>query len=502
MSFVRSTTELLLLLVFRLARVAFLTQGLAIGVALVATSAIRPQDAPPWFESTIRSSVLVGVTLFVTGLLMVLARRVLLRRENDETSWTGAWPALFGLSLVALPALAYVGASELGPLWREIAELLEDAGFWQEIRKPSQFSGVVMIPIFVALFVPSLETTAAFFLIVVPPLLLVLLLARSRLLPAIFAMLIVCQAGLVVAGVLASDAFSRVAAEAIAAMTAADDLEVHQAAELLRGAEGILSKTAKALIAPLVGYIAWLPFLLRSLSKSTNTDVATTQSPTVAHSQPTRSFEPVIAHPQPNPSFEPVVTRPRPSVAASPTPKRAGNRRAGFALVALGSFMLAFGAIELLRPRAHYVRSDPAPGATLSASPATARVTFAGALDPSSSLSVTRMTNRSDGVADTTTVTRSGELASSDAERRTLTAALSGIPGGLYHVAWSAVPASGGVVGHGSFYFGVGMTVPDTVTNGGLLEERDSGARGRRHTFVGGVLLLVLGAIQSRRRRG
>jgi len=165
--------------------------------------------------------------------------------------------------------------------------------------------------------------------------------------------------------------------------------------------------------------------------------------------------------------------------------------------------MLTFGAMELLRPRARYVSSEPTPGATLSAAPSTARVAFTGALDPSSSLSVTRMTTRQDAGADTTAVTRSGQLASSDSERRTLTAALAGIPDGLYHVAWSAVPASGGGgVGHGSFYFGVGMNVPDNVTNGGLLAERDSGARGRRQTFVGGALLLVLGIVQSRRRRG
>jgi methionine-rich copper-binding protein CopC len=478
MAFVRSATERLLLLVFRLAQVAFLTQGVAVGAGLLATSALRSQDTPPWLESAIRSSMLVGGVLFVAGLLLVSAQRVPPSREEDDAGWTGARRALLGLSLVALSALAAIGASDLGPLWREITKLLEDTGFWREIGKPSQFSGVVMLPILVALFVPLLETTAACFLIVVPALLLILLLTRSRLLPAIFAMSVVCQAGLVLAGLLASDAFSQIATEAIAAMTTADDVEVHQAATLLREADDVLSKSAKAFVAPLVGFLVWLPLLLRPLlrsrSKGVDTEVASSQSPGAARPQP------------------------------PPLPlERAGTRRAGFALAMLGAFMLAFGAMELLRPRARYVSSEPAPGATLSAAPATARVAFTRALDPSSSLSVTRMATRQNAGAETTTVTRSGELASRDSERRTLTAALAGIPEGLYHVAWSAVPASGGgVVGHGSFYFGVGTNVPDTVTNGGLLAERDSGARGRRQTFVGGALLLVLGIVQSRRRRG
>jgi hypothetical protein len=165
--------------------------------------------------------------------------------------------------------------------------------------------------------------------------------------------------------------------------------------------------------------------------------------------------------------------------------------------------MLAFGAMETLRPRARYASSEPSPGASLSAAPPTARITFTRALDPSSSLTVTRMTTGHEARSDATTVTRSGELASSDPERRTLAAALAGIPDGLYHVAWSAAPASGaGIVGHGSFYFGVGTNVPGTVTNGGALAERDSGARGRRLTFVGGALLLVLGLVNSGRRNG
>lgn len=92
----------------------------------------------------------------------------------------------------------------------------------------------------------------------------VLLLTRSRLFVKIFAMLVVCQAGLVLAGVLAADAFSRLAAEAMAAMTADRDGEVQRVAEELRRAQSVLVSTATAFVTPMLGHLAWLPFLWSS----------------------------------------------------------------------------------------------------------------------------------------------------------------------------------------------------------------------------------------------
>ena len=67
---------------------------------------------------------------------------------------------------------------------------------------------------------------------------------------------------------------------------------------------------------------------------------------------------------------------------------------------------------------------------------------------------------------------------------------------GLYLVRWVAYPESGGVIRHGSFTFGVGVPVPpDRSGMTYSLTQRDSGARGRRHTMLGGVLLLASGAL-------
>jgi hypothetical protein len=80
-----------------------------------------------------------------------------------------------------------------------------------------------------------------------------------------------------------------------------------------------------------------------------------------------------------------------------------------------------------------------------------------------------------------------------------LKAELPATSGGLYRVDWRALPASGGVPGYGTFHFGVGMPVPESVAgNGPPLREREAGQRGRRNTVAGGALLITLGALLPR----
>jgi hypothetical protein len=193
-----------------------------------------------------------------------MTRRLPAPRVGDDTQPSSAWPGLLGLTLAALPAVAYAAASELFPLWRELWQLLDDIGFWAGLRQSGAYSGIVILPILAALFVPILEAATAFFLIAAPPAMIALLLTRSHRFPKIYVMLSVCQAGLVLAGLLGADAFSRLAAEAIAVMSTAQDVEVHRAAEKLRRAQGVLERAAPAFVVPMLGHLAWLPFLLSS----------------------------------------------------------------------------------------------------------------------------------------------------------------------------------------------------------------------------------------------
>jgi len=264
MTFARLVTERLFLLLFWVARLAFLMQGLAMCTAMLAASIVGGQGAPAWVEDASRASLQIGATLFVTGVLLVVVRRLPAPQAGAAAEPGWPWPAVLGFSLVALSGLAYVRALELLPLWDEIAALLDQIDFTSELRQSGPYAGIVAIPILVALFVPGLESGAAFLLIVPPLALVVLLVTRSRLFPRIFVMLIACQAGLVLAGILAADAFSRLATEAIAVMGAAEDAEVRRVAEDLRRAQGVLTSTAGAFVAPMVGHLAWLPFLLSS----------------------------------------------------------------------------------------------------------------------------------------------------------------------------------------------------------------------------------------------
>ena len=140
--------------------------------------------------------------------------------------------------------------------------------------------------------------------------------------------------------------------------------------------------------------------------------------------------------------------------------------------------------------------STPAPGASAPAAPRAIQVTFSGALDSASRLSLVYLpvVPSIDDISRDVRVT--SRLASSDPEGRTLEVIPPRLGKGLYLVRWTAYPQFGGVIRHGSFAFGVGVAVPpdnDGVTYS--LRERDSGDRGRRITMLGGVVLLVLGGL-------
>ena len=134
-------------------------------------------------------------------------------------------------------------------------------GFWDAVTRPDPYGGIVLLPIFLALFVPLVLTAAAAFSVMFPLALLPLLAARSRLFPTLLAMGVIFQVALVLTGWIAADVFSRVATHALAAMAESGDAEVLRVAGELDWATGILTRTALALVAPTLAMIAWLVFL-------------------------------------------------------------------------------------------------------------------------------------------------------------------------------------------------------------------------------------------------
>ena len=489
---IRALVERLLLLLLGAARGIFILQGIAFGCASVVVFAAAPPQAPAWLRGAMVSALLISATFFLAGVLLIAARRW--RVTDTSSSGEPAWPwrMLLGLSLLTLAAVA---ASGILPLWSRIAAQLAATGFWDDVTRPGPFAGLLILPTFFALFVPALVTTAALFSFAFPLTLFPLLVTRSRLFPTLLAMGAICQAALVVTGWIAADAVARLAAQAHATMSASGDAEVLRVADEVDRATGILTRTAVALIAPVCCMLGWLAFLLPSGAAA----AFFTAGPNPASDEALHETPREPAAPRPSIPIDPFGER---QSVTSPDPAKvrpgpgAGARRARVALAVLGALMLLFAAADRLRTRPFYVSSQPAPGATLADAPGAVRVTFGARLDPSSSLSVTRLVVQPSAGEEPRVVEISPRLAPDDPESRTIEGVPPRLSSGLYRVTWAALPAGGGVPRRGSFSFGVGLPVPaDTTGITHSLQDRDVGARRRRQTVVGGVLLLVLGGL-------
>ena len=175
-------------------------------------------------------------------------------------------------------------------------------------------------------------------------------------------------------------------------------------------------------------------------------------------------------------------------------------------LLLMGAGALLFGLWQQLVPRARYVSSSPAPGASLATSPPSIVVRFSNQLNTTSEISV----------VSTITLSPSGETIYGDGPRfsakgpdphdslgETMRVDLSPeLPRGLYWVQWTTESVRGRARSSGRFCYAVGMTVPDHITRdgpGGLLE-RDYKWREYRATLVAGVLLVALGVFLPRLR--
>jgi methionine-rich copper-binding protein CopC len=173
---------------------------------------------------------------------------------------------------------------------------------------------------------------------------------------------------------------------------------------------------------------------------------------------------------------------------------------ARFLLIAWGLILAGYGAWDLLKPRGRLVDSSPKPYALLESVPPAVELRLSDALSPASEIEVqSTITVLPSGEREATggvNVTRSSGLDPRDAERRTLRAELEpGVPGGLFVVRWTAVAAHGGARRFGSYYFGVGMAVPEHIRDewAGRIYERDYWWRGTRSALAGGVILVLLG---------
>jgi putative effector of murein hydrolase LrgA (UPF0299 family) len=252
--------ERLLLGLFVVTRVAFVCQGGAFALASIATVPFVDQDAADWLWDLLVAGASLSATFFIAGLLLSAARHWHGQTATTRVEPAWPWTVALGVSLAAVAGLAAIAAGPLPPLWAEIVQRLQAAGAWEDWVRPDA-SGLVLLPVLLALFVPALVTAAAVFSIAFPGALLVLLPARRPLFPTLLTMGTVSQAALVVSGALVAHFLGTFATEAIATMNASGDEEVIRIARDLEGAVRAIATTATALVAPLVVMAGWLVFL-------------------------------------------------------------------------------------------------------------------------------------------------------------------------------------------------------------------------------------------------
>ena len=509
MFLLRAVVERLLAMVFGLFGITTLLQGLGIlGALLVSFTIPGRSDLPPWVTTALIEGAVIGVILVAGGILLtsIRVRSALANAPSPDAGeslpreWM--WPA--AIPTLLLPAVAVALSGKLFLLWGEIASALHRLGAPADLMRDGGLGGLILLPIFAALFVPFLEALAALFLIAVPPFLLALLIARSHRFRMNCQRSMVAQATLVGTSLVGADLFARLADRAVPLLRTAEGPEGALVLGALARGHEVLTGTATAYAAVLACYGVSLWVLMAAhVPQGGEPEIESTKlSPSV---DPIHS--PVSELPQaPREGFEDVLARVRArrgSVASQTGPRSPGRAVLRVVLIGWGALLLGFGVWQLAGPHARYVSSSPAAGESLPRPPAAIVVRFSQALDPASSVSVQRTMGIAGAPeAAATPVVREAVLDPEDPDGKTLRAqSLPILGGGVYRVDWRIVTANRSDAGYGGFYFGIGMEVPKHLVGaaGRPYGERDARARRYRATLLGGVVLLILAALLPQR---
>ena len=153
----------LLLWLFGVARNLFFLQGLAFGCASATTFAWTRSDVSPWLTRSLVVAALISGTFVVAGFLLSWMRSWTPTRDRWSDPAESVWPTRLTGSLVVISGLTVIVSGGLPGLWRQILAQLSAIDFWNGLTTPSQFGGIVILPILLALFVPLLVTVAAVF---------------------------------------------------------------------------------------------------------------------------------------------------------------------------------------------------------------------------------------------------------------------------------------------------------------------------------------------------
>lgn len=256
-----SLFDRLLMWLFGVGRRLFLLQGLAFGCAAAASLAVVGTPVPPSAVRALALGTLTSGTFVVAALLLSRMRSSASRQPTTPDSGHATWPTALGASLVLIAALTLAASAGLPALWREIGTQLTAIGFWEGLNRPSQFGGIVILPILIALMIPALVTAAAMFSFLFAIVLIARLPFRPMMFPTIASMGAIVQTALVVTAWLATAVLRELAQAAVVEMSNAPDLEVRQVADQLTSAVATLMMSATLLVVPTAVLVAWSVFL-------------------------------------------------------------------------------------------------------------------------------------------------------------------------------------------------------------------------------------------------
>jgi len=176
-------------------------------------------------------------------------------------------------------------------------------------------------------------------------------------------------------------------------------------------------------------------------------------------------------------------------------------------LIFFGVVLTLFGLWDLLVPRARFVNSNPPAGVVITDAPSLVTVSFSNKLAAESHMDVTSTvellpSGETEYLRGGSVVLKSG-IDPGDSSGKSLRADLRpGLHKGLYWVSWTTKVAGWRTISYGKTAFGVGMKIPDHLTEsmGGVVWERNYQYRSRRATLIGGVVMLALGlALRAKR---
>lgn len=177
-------------------------------------------------------------------------------------------------------------------------------------------------------------------------------------------------------------------------------------------------------------------------------------------------------------------------------------------LLFFGLALLLFGLWDLLVPRARFVNSNPPAGAVIDDAPSAVTVSFSNKLAAESRIDVSSTvellpSGEKEYLRGGSVVLKSG-IDPGDPSGKSLRADLQpGLHKGLYWVSWTTKVAGWRTISYGKTAFGVGMEVPDHITEdmGGTTWERTYQYRSRRAALIGGVVLIALGLFLTAGKR-